>query len=402
MENNKHGGLFRYDYGKANNGEYSNLGTLNKPNDRLQRAVRKVANPGLEDELLSFEYHAEQWLQNYGQSHEDVDSWRCPPKQDDKLFRPDYNHVGGSSCERCDPTKTVRRSNNHSNRRPQVHQGLIASGNTVIKDATHRDTIVKRCKESLGLGQILCFEMEGAGVARTDQCLVIKGICGAYDARLWPICISRLNAFIDYCDSHKLKQFQKYAAVNAAAFAKAVLLAIDPRKGSVTKNDIQSPDTSEDVAASGTLSPLSKRMITRRPDIDENYQTRLDMQLDRPNSKDSLIKISTQESGKSAQGSSTPLSVILSTNLEDNIPVFAGIVSRFQHNDSSPISEGKVKLHNIHGTDFLFPTKILSFTGKYSQEILLCKSIVTYIRLTHEQQLHNYLSKSLPNSIEAL
>lgn len=55
----------------------------------------------------------------------------------------------------------------------EIHYGLIASGNQVIKDATRRNEINKK----LG-GNVLCFEMEAAGVTISHPCLVIRGICG--------------------------------------------------------------------------------------------------------------------------------------------------------------------------------------------------------------------------------
>jgi nucleoside phosphorylase len=47
---------------------------------------------------------------------------------------------------------------------------------------------------------VLCFEMEAAGLVNHFPCLVIRGIC-------------------DYADSHKNKEWQGYAAVVAAAYA---------------------------------------------------------------------------------------------------------------------------------------------------------------------------------------
>jgi hypothetical protein len=51
---------------------------------------------------------------------------------------------------------------------------------------------------------ILCFEMEAAGLMDSFPCLVIRGIC-------------------DYADSHKNKRWQAYAAATAAAFSKDLL-----------------------------------------------------------------------------------------------------------------------------------------------------------------------------------
>ncbi|KAK6514351.1 hypothetical protein TWF506_008747 [Arthrobotrys conoides] len=89
-------------------------------------------------------------------------------------------------------------------RKPSVHYGLIASGNQVIKNAKVRDSVSK----SLG-GNILCFEMEAAGLMADFPCIVIRGIC-------------------DYADSKKAKDWQEYAAAVAAAYAKELLSHVQP------------------------------------------------------------------------------------------------------------------------------------------------------------------------------
>ena len=54
---------------------------------------------------------------------------------------------------------------------------------------------------------ILCVEMEAAGLMSDFPCLVIRGIC-------------------DYADSHKNKQWQPYAAAVAAGYMKELLMTI--------------------------------------------------------------------------------------------------------------------------------------------------------------------------------
>jgi nucleoside phosphorylase len=73
-----------------------------------------------------------------------------------------------------------------------------------MKDALVRD------KLSAEKG-VLCFEMEAAGLMNHFPCLVIRGIC-------------------DYSDSHKNKEWQGYAAMVAAAYAKDLLRQIPPNK----------------------------------------------------------------------------------------------------------------------------------------------------------------------------
>ncbi|KAF3129066.1 hypothetical protein TWF703_009096 [Orbilia oligospora] len=99
------------------------------------------------------------------------------------------------SCRHCDKSKIVKRKA----RDMRVHFGLIASGNQVIKDAKFRDDLNK----ALG-GQVLCVEMEAAGLLHNFPCIVIRGIC-------------------DYADSHKNKVWQEHSAAVAAAFAKELL-----------------------------------------------------------------------------------------------------------------------------------------------------------------------------------
>ena len=78
--------------------------------------------------------------------------------------------------------------------------GTIASGNQVMRDGKTREQWRQR-------SDVLCFEMEAAGLMNSFPCLVIRGIC-------------------DYADSHKNKRWQEYAAATAAAYAKELLHVI--------------------------------------------------------------------------------------------------------------------------------------------------------------------------------
>ncbi|CEN60309.1 hypothetical protein ASPCAL02750 [Aspergillus calidoustus] len=109
---------------------------------------------------------------------------------------------------------------------PKVHYGLIASGNQVIKDARYRDSL----NTSLG-GEILCIEMEAAGVANNFPCLAIHGIC-------------------DYADEGKNKDWQEYAAGVAAAFTKELLV--------VQPIELNRERSVKDVLDQGSISTLFK------------------------------------------------------------------------------------------------------------------------------------------------
>ncbi|SCO55458.1 related to ankyrin 3 [Fusarium fujikuroi] len=115
------------------------------------------------------------------------------PTEPDRLFQQSYHHPNAfSSCENCDSSKLEARKVRPSTD-PVIHYGSIGSANTVMKDSTVRDEIAREL-------DVLCFEMEAAGLMDIMSCLPIRGIC-------------------DYSDSHKSKEWQRYAAATAAAYA---------------------------------------------------------------------------------------------------------------------------------------------------------------------------------------
>lgn len=121
----------------------------------------------------------------------------CHPSTPDRLFLTKYEHEdSAASCGDCDRSMLASRSTRTSND-PKIHYGAIASGNQVMKDAVTRDCVAKEL-------DIICFEMEAAGLMDALPCLPIRGIC-------------------DYSDSHKSKEWQKYAAATAAAYARELL-----------------------------------------------------------------------------------------------------------------------------------------------------------------------------------
>ena len=106
--------------------------------------------------------------------------------ENDRLFNAIYEHVPGVDCRNCDPNEQIQREERDS-AEPEIHYGIIASGNTLVKDASTRDKIV----EEIG-DDCICFEMEAAGLMNNFPCLVIRGVC-------------------DYADSHKSDRWQRDA-----------------------------------------------------------------------------------------------------------------------------------------------------------------------------------------------
>jgi nucleoside phosphorylase len=105
---------------------------------------------------------------------------------------------------------------------PIIHYGLLASGNQVMRHGFTRD----RLRREL---DVLCFEMEAAGLMDGFPCLVVQGIC-------------------DYSDSHKNKRWQPYAAATAAAYAKDLLSVISRQQVTVTRPLTEMTEGSESLS----------------------------------------------------------------------------------------------------------------------------------------------------------
>ncbi|KAH7478671.1 hypothetical protein FOMA001_g9802 [Fusarium oxysporum f. sp. matthiolae] len=120
-----------------------------------------------------------------------------------------------SCCKRCDVSRLVRRPA-RSSTDPKIHCGIIASANQVMKHGRTRDQLAEEL-------DVLCFEMEAAGLMDSFPCLVVRGIC-------------------DYSDSHKNNQWQEYAAATAAAYAKELLSVILTNSINQTQSAMMSSD----------------------------------------------------------------------------------------------------------------------------------------------------------------
>ncbi|KAF1817975.1 purine and uridine phosphorylase, partial [Dissoconium aciculare CBS 342.82] len=133
-----------------------------------------------------------------------------PGEAQDRLFRSDYKHRGEydiDCLECCDANQAHSRSQRGDRARrardhPELHFGNVASSNQLQISAAERMRIQRR-------HDVICFEMEAAGVSEEHPCVVVRGIC-------------------DYADSHKNKGWQNYAAAVAAACAKQLLTFLPP------------------------------------------------------------------------------------------------------------------------------------------------------------------------------
>ncbi|KAL4943217.1 hypothetical protein BDV06DRAFT_211251 [Aspergillus oleicola] len=187
-------GDIMYDYGKTlHSGRFHRTGLLNKPPLLLLKVIAQMESDYILGKASLGNIMASN-LQN-----EEVHK-QFPRPSKDQLFQSTYNHVSNRpNYVTCDHSQLV----DHPERvteEPHIHYGLVASGNQVMKDARARDQTSQELN-------ILCFEMEAAGLMDEMPLLVIRGIC-------------------DYCDSHKYKEWQPYAAFVAAAYAKALLMQV--------------------------------------------------------------------------------------------------------------------------------------------------------------------------------
>lgn len=215
------GGVVQYDYGKTmQNQGFVGTGSLNQPPPALLNAVA-----GLETEYMM------QGPQLDAKVQKALTPWKRlqrthsrPAAGTDRLYKSDFTHPLNSSVacyQACDTNtaNTVSRDERGEDEdNPAIHYGLIASADQVMKDAEVRD------KLSAERG-VLCFEMEAAGLMNYFPCLVIRGIC-------------------DYSDSHKNKEWQGFAAMVAAAYAKDLLLQIPPNSVKAEKPVLEVLNTS--------------------------------------------------------------------------------------------------------------------------------------------------------------
>ena len=199
------GGVLQYDFGKTIQGKsFQNTGFLDQPPQLLRTAVS-----GLRSDYMSDGHGIDETINSILESQPRLQGrFSRPDPTSDRLFQSEFVHRAGSDCAKAcgdDAENLVfraRRTKTEDN--PLVHYGLIASANQLMKDALIRDRLAAE-------KDVLCFEMEAAGLMNHFPCLVIRGIC-------------------DYSDSHKNKEWQGYAAMVAAAYTRDLLDRITPSK----------------------------------------------------------------------------------------------------------------------------------------------------------------------------
>ncbi|RYP53741.1 hypothetical protein DL768_001341 [Monosporascus sp. mg162] len=214
----QYGGVAQCDFRNARKGdEFQRMSFLNSPPPALREALARLQ---AKHKLFgsSVPEIMEKMFKKYPSMRQAELNYAYPGKENDRLFKSTYLHTHGQTCDDCDQEQEVTRKERKV-LKPEIHYGLIVSGNTVIKDSATKDAIL----EQLG-DNCICFEMEAAGLMKNFPCLVIRGIC-------------------DYVDSHQNSRWPRYAAATAAAYAKEFLgvisrqeLILEPRAGDIINN----------------------------------------------------------------------------------------------------------------------------------------------------------------------
>ncbi|KAK6507678.1 hypothetical protein TWF481_006101 [Arthrobotrys musiformis] len=176
-------GAIQYDLGKNLAESFEMIGCLQRPPQFIMTAISNLRS----------DPDAPTWpLEPYLKAIMNKSkAYKHPGSKKDPLSTTGCRHGRNDYiCLRC-PTLF------EDEKQPNIHYGLIASGNQVMKNAEMRDELGDK-------HNVLCFEMEAAGLMNVGDCLVIRGIC-------------------DYSDPEKNDVWQEYAAATAAAYAKLLL-----------------------------------------------------------------------------------------------------------------------------------------------------------------------------------
>ncbi|KAI0895152.1 TPR-like protein [Annulohypoxylon nitens] len=193
IPSNGFGGVVQHDMGKnTKDGGWVRTGSLNGPPSVLRTTISKlISMHQIQGNKIKL------YLSEMVERHPNLSpQFTLQETYSDRLYEPEPENP-----ETFQGWIEVERQPRPAHESIKIHYGLIASGNQVIKSGLLRDQI------SSGLGGVLCFEMEAAGVMNELPCVVIRGIC-------------------DYADAHKNKEWQEYAAAVAAAYTKELITAL--------------------------------------------------------------------------------------------------------------------------------------------------------------------------------
>lgn len=134
-----------------------------------------------------------------------------------------------------------------------------------MRDGITRDNVARQL-------EVICFEMETAGLMDILPCLPIRGIC-------------------DYSDSHKSKEWQRYAAATAAAYARELLEELPVTKSNIPTASMVDPCKDSYHPWEQSRLPAANTRPTDRCSSHERRQRLLDtFKFDQMDSRKTTIK----------------------------------------------------------------------------------------------------------------
>lgn len=199
------GGVKHYEFGAWVEDTHEARGHTLHPSSALLGAVNNLQTRHQTKPGTRIPQYISQLRENIVEDEQE--EFKDPGADRDRLFHDTYIHSDKQKfCDGlCDfKQSTLRKDRGARAARkldtPVVHYGTIGSANSFMASSSKRNEL----HEKFG---IICFEMEAAGIISEYQGLVIRGIC-------------------DYSDSHTNKEWQKYAAATAAAYAKELICSL--------------------------------------------------------------------------------------------------------------------------------------------------------------------------------
>ncbi|KAL9088061.1 MAG: hypothetical protein Q9165_006402 [Trypethelium subeluteriae] len=361
--------VVQYDHGKTlADGQFHRTGQLNKPPIPLLTAVNKLQadhrlNASKTPAILSMVFDKYPRMKSgYG----------YPGQDQDVLYEPGCNHIEeGETCSTCGLLEPIARAPRDDDA-PRFHYGPIASGNQVMKHGKTRD----RLAQQLG---ILCFEMEAAGLMDSFPCLIVRGMC-------------------DYSDAQKNKQFQNYAALTAAAYARE-LLSIIPSSSMTPSSIIQRVDSKPNLEHRKLIldSLNFEQAEIRRATIRGAHRKTCHWLLQQADYRDWLDENKTSEhhgllwiKGKPATGKSTVMKFLL-THVEKTMAKDSISVSFFFNARGAALEKSTTGMYRSLLVQLLekFPDSLdsldLPLSGTWDIEVLkkIFCSTLRYLRQKH-------------------
>lgn len=180
-------GIIQYDNRKLETGKITIRSSSDRPSARMIDAIQR-----LEAGRVAQRFPWEEFIPRAAS----LEASERPSDSDDLLY--DWSGLEKKLVPH--PADPIRR-----NGQPKIHYGLIGAANVLLREPDLRDRLRRE-------HDVKAIEMEGSGIADATWAaghhyLVIRGIS-------------------DYCDASKSDQWQQYAAIAAAAYARAVVAAV--------------------------------------------------------------------------------------------------------------------------------------------------------------------------------